>query len=90
MRREYKDKSPRYGIAGYIMAIGTGYLRMYNTKHWFNDVVAGAGFGILSTTLGYKIYPPLKKMLLRRKGKNAIAVPFYKNSVAGILFASIL
>jgi membrane-associated phospholipid phosphatase len=33
LRQEYKDISPWYGIAGYVAAIATGYLRIYNNKH---------------------------------------------------------
>jgi len=60
LRREYQDISPWYGIGGYAVAIGTGVLRMYNNKHWFSDVVAGAGIGIASTTFAYWIYDKIK------------------------------
>jgi membrane-associated phospholipid phosphatase len=39
LRREYKDLFTLYGVVGYTMAICTGYLRMYNNKHWLSDVV---------------------------------------------------
>src|ERR671913_147490 len=32
LRREYRHLSPWYGIAGYAVAISTGYLRMYNNR----------------------------------------------------------
>jgi hypothetical protein len=57
LRLEYKDVSPWYGVAGYLMAGATGYLRMYNNKHWLGDVVAGAGVGIISTDVAYYLYP---------------------------------
>jgi membrane-associated phospholipid phosphatase len=44
LRREYKEVSSWYGMAGYAAAATTGILRMYNNKHWLRDVVAGAGF----------------------------------------------
>jgi membrane-associated phospholipid phosphatase len=62
MRREFRDESPWYGVAGYTVAFATGYMRMYNRKHWFNDVIAGAGIGILSTQLAYIIYPATKRL----------------------------
>ena len=62
MRMEYKDVSPWYGIAGYTAAAATGYLRMYNNKHWLNDVLAGAAIGILSTQASYFLYPRIKKL----------------------------
>jgi membrane-associated phospholipid phosphatase len=51
MHQEYKDQSVWYSIAGYTAATATGVLRMYNVRHWFSDVVAGAGIGILGTKL---------------------------------------
>ena len=31
--QEYKDVSIWYGVAGYVIASGTGFFRMYNNKH---------------------------------------------------------
>ena len=41
------------GIGAYTVAAGVAFLRLYNGRHWFNDVVAGAGVGILSARIGY-------------------------------------
>ncbi len=65
--QEYKDRYPWPGVAGYSMATATGYLRMYNNKHWFGDVVAGAGIGIVSTKLAYWLYPKIQHKLWKRK-----------------------
>jgi membrane-associated phospholipid phosphatase len=43
LRQEYKHLSPWITTGGYAMAVLTGYLRMYNNKHWLSDVAAGAG-----------------------------------------------
>jgi hypothetical protein len=67
LRQEYKDVSPWYGIAGYTVATATGILRMYNNKHWFRDVVAGAGFGILSTMLAYKLEPIIARKIFHQE-----------------------
>ncbi|BAV05337.1 PAP2 superfamily protein [Filimonas lacunae] len=67
MRMEYKDVSPWYGIAGYAVAATTGYLRMYNNKHWLSDVVTGAGIGILSTQASYFLYPKVVKLLQKKQ-----------------------
>ena len=48
LRREYWDVNPWIGIVGYACATFTGFFRMYNNRHWFTDVIAGAGIGILS------------------------------------------
>jgi hypothetical protein len=82
--REYKDISPWYGVAGYTMAAATGYLRMYNNKHWFSDVVAGAGIGILSTKVAYWIYPAIKRKLFKNKPVNTMILPYYQKGGGGI------
>ena len=53
LHKEYGPRSPWYSIAGYSMATVTGVSRMLNNKHWFSDVLVGAGIGILSVELGY-------------------------------------
>ena len=50
---ELRDKSQWYGIGAYTIASSVAVLRMVNDKHWESDVVAGAGFGILSAHLAY-------------------------------------
>ena len=84
--QEYKDVSPWYGIAGYVVATGTGLFRMYNNRHWFSDVVAGAGFGILSTKVAYWIYPWMKEKIFKDKDEkySGMAMPFYNGKQAGV------
>ncbi len=84
MRQEYKDVSPWYGVAGYAMAAGTGFLRMYNNKHWLSDVVAGAGIGIMSTRLAYWIYPVIKKKLFKDKEVSTVVMPVYSDGALSI------
>jgi hypothetical protein len=86
LRMEYKDVSPWYGIAGYAMAATTGILRVYNNRHWDSDVVAGAGFGILSTKLAYWIYPTIKRKLFKNKPMNAMLIPYYQAGSGGVAF----
>lgn len=84
--QEYKHISPWYGIAGYGIAATTGYLRMYNNKHWFSDVVAGAGFGIVSTKIAYLLHPYLKKKLFKSKTSTSFVSPFYNGEQTGLSF----
>ncbi len=86
--QEYKDVSVWYGVAGYVVAAGTGVCRMYNNRHWFSDVVAGAGFGILSTKVAYWIYPWMKEKIFKDKTDkiNGMAMPFYNGKQAGLGF----
>jgi hypothetical protein len=82
--QEYKNVSPWYGMAGYAMAAATGYLRMYNNKHWLSDVIAGAGIGILSTKAAYWIYPIIKRNFFKDKPMSTLILPRYQNGTAGI------
>jgi len=60
LRREYGEEYPGIAIAGYAVATGVGCMRIYNNKHWASDVLAGAGFGILSASLTYWLAPYLR------------------------------
>lgn len=60
LRREYGEEYPGIAIAGYAVASGVGFMRAYNNKHWTSDVLAGAGFGILSASLTYWLAPYLR------------------------------
>jgi len=61
--QEYKGRSAWYGIAGYAVASTVGYLRIYNNRHWFKDIIAGAGIGLGMTKFAYWFYPQIKKKL---------------------------
>jgi hypothetical protein len=93
LNQEYGDISPWYGIAGYSIAATTGILRVYNNAHWFSDVVAGAGVGILSTKIAYLVYPYIKKQFSSGKGdKNTgtMIIPTYQNQMFGFSFVKTL
>lgn len=49
------------GIGAYSVALGVAFLRLYNGRHWLNDVIAGAGIGILSARIGYWMFPLYQK-----------------------------
>ena len=85
MFREYKDTNFLLGISGYSLAVFTGIYRMLNDKHWVGDVVAGAGFGILSTELAYWLYPKINTMLGgKNKNTATMVMPFYQDKSIGI------
>jgi len=89
MAQEYSAKSVWYGVVGYGIAATTGVFRLYNRDHWFSDVVAGAGFGILSTKLSYLVYPYIRNFVTHRdkNGKKLTFVPTYQDGMAGFSFA---
>lgn len=76
VRKEY---GPGYGIGAYTMACGVAFLRIYNDRHWLNDVLAGAGIGILSAQISYWLLPVNQKIFnLDHTNKSIImASPFY-------------
>lgn len=85
--REYKDVSPWIGYAGYAVAATTGYLRIYNNRHYFNDVVAGACIGILSTKLAYWLYPKCFKRAECNDRITFLGAPYYSAGNVGINMA---
>jgi membrane-associated phospholipid phosphatase len=89
LAQEYSAKSPLYTVIGYSFAVTTGIFRMYNRDHWFSDVVAGAGFGVLSTKAAYLIYPYLRNKLTHKdkQGKSTMIMPTYQNGTPGLSFA---
>jgi membrane-associated phospholipid phosphatase len=53
MHNEFGDRSIWYSIGAYTCATTVGLMRVSKNAHWISDVVAGAGFGMLSTELVY-------------------------------------
>ncbi len=88
LKQEYKNVSPLYGYAGYTIATATGLLRIRHNKHWFGDIVAGAGFGILSTKAAYLLYPEIKKLFLSKKDMAYSMVPAYHQRTIGLNFTA--
>jgi membrane-associated phospholipid phosphatase len=86
LRQEYKNVSVWYGIGGYAVAASVAYLRLYNNKHWFSDVVAGAGFGIISTRLSYLLYPKIKKLFAASPVHDSMVLPYYQDKTVGLTF----
>lgn len=74
LRHEYRNVSPWIGVAGYAVAAGTGFFRLSNNRHWFTDVITGAGIGILSAKASYWLFPYISKKLFKNKPrKNVVA-----------------
>ena len=60
LHQELKDQHPLLSYSGYIIATSVGVLRIYGKQHYFSQVVAGAGLGILSTKITYWIFDKIK------------------------------
>lgn len=78
LRSEY---GTAYGIAGYAVATGVAFLRLYNNRHWLNDVLMGAGIGILSARIGNWLLPFNRKLFKINSNSNktssVTAIPYY-------------
>ncbi|MDB4922943.1 phosphatase PAP2 family protein [Mucilaginibacter sp.] len=103
MAQELGEKSPFYSAIGYAFAATTGVFRIYHKDHWFSDVVAGAGFGILSTKGAYLLYPVIRNSLTpkgrekersstgidikQKPKKEKILLPSFNDGTIGLQFA---
>lgn len=67
------------GVVAYVVATNVAFLRLYNNRHWLNDVIGGAGLGILSARIGYWMLPVFRKWLGRTEKTKSI----YMSAVPG-------
>lgn len=51
------------GVGAYTVATATAALRVYNNRHWFNDLLGGAAIGIVSANVGYWLLPLERRLL---------------------------
>ncbi len=63
LHQEYGHHSVWISVAGYSIAALTGYMRVFNERHYAGDVIAGAGFGMLSARIAYWATPRLNEWL---------------------------
>ncbi len=92
-----------YGSAAYAVAATTGFLRVYNKRHWVGDVLTGAGVGILCADAGYWMLPVWKRLFRidqkdayrqakKESRRTIVAAPFYQqeNKAAGLSCSIVL
>lgn len=61
------------GLAAYAVASSVAFMRLYNNRHWFNDVLGGAAIGIISARIGYWLLP-LSRKIFKLKPQSVVAV----------------
>ncbi len=66
LHKEYGYISPWITVGSYSCATATGLMRIANNRHWYSDVLCGAGLGMLTTEFGYWI----GDLLFKDKGLN--------------------
>lgn len=64
------------GAGAYAIATATALLRVYNCRHWFGDLLGGAGIGILSARVGYWLLPLERRVLNGVFGTDLALAPF--------------
>lgn len=84
VRIEYGEEYPWLSVGAYAIATTVGVLRVYNDRHWFTDVFAGAGVGILSARIGYWLLPYTKRMMHRLTGCDIFVSPTASSSGAAL------
>ena len=70
VRAEYGN---RLGLFAYTGALAVGVLRMYNNRHWFNDVLGGAAFGFAAARIALWLLPYEQRLLGIRPQKTSDA-----------------
>lgn len=65
-----RDYGWLYGGLAYSVAATVAYLRVYNNRHWLNDVLSGAGIGIFSVQCAYMLLPLERRLFRWDKKKN--------------------
>ena len=83
---EFKETSPVLAYSGFAFATTTGAYRMINNKHWFSDVLVGAGIGILVTELVYH-FEPFKNFNPFKETKNITLIPQFNDENYGVYFS---
>ena len=68
------------GIGAYAVATGVAFLRLYNGRHWLNDVIAGAGVGILSARIAYRMLPLYRRCFWDKSSSGIIISPAYEHT----------
>lgn len=83
---EFSESSPLLAYSGYVFSTTTGIYRMLNNKHWFSDVLVGAGIGILVTNLVY-YFKPFKNFNPFKKNEGLVVIPQVGNNSYGVYFS---
>lgn len=85
-----------WGMGAYTIAAGIGVLQMYNDKAYINDVLAGAGMGILAVHAAYWLLPLERKLFrldkIKDKTRGFMVMPTYEPTTrtAGFTFTACL
>ncbi|MDE6271250.1 MAG: phosphatase PAP2 family protein [Muribaculaceae bacterium] len=78
LRMQSSHISPWIGYSGYAVAAATAYLRIYNNRHYLNDVLGGAAIGFFSARFAAWAYPRIfrRGACRRTAGATVACMPF--------------
>jgi len=65
------------GVAAYAVASGVAVMRILNQRHWINDLLAGAGIGILSARAALWLLPVERRIFRLDRRQSALVIPTY-------------
>jgi len=85
LRKEFQTTAPWFSYSGYLFSTTTGTMRMVNNKHWFSDVLVGAGIAMLVTELVY-YYEPFKNFNPFKKTNNISLIPQIQQDTYSLYF----
>ena len=88
LRREFRQTSPWVGIGAYTAAIAIGTQRILYNKHYFTDVIAGAGIGVLASSASFWLYKNRKKT--NSHCKKLMVQPYYQQRTVGLYLSKTL
>ncbi len=71
VRREYGGW---WGAGAYLAAGTVAFMRIYNNRHWTNDILAGAGFGILCADAAFWLLPLERRLFGLERSDSSLAV----------------
>lgn len=66
LRLEYGQTSPWIPAFGFVVAAMTGFMRIYNDRHWTGDVLAGVALGVVSADLSYWINDLIDRKMAKK------------------------
>ncbi len=86
--KEFKDSNPILAYSGYLVGLFVAGSRIHNNRHWVADVIAGAGYGILSAELAYLVYFPIRNAIAQKinlkRNKRLVFTPTFNQGGGGI------